>query len=282
MISASLRTYRYLRIAMGAIILVIFTSVAVASVASGRLEPSISAYYYTPARTALVGALIAAAVALLALSGHRAERALLDGAGLLAPLIAVVATPTRNPLLCDAGTSCVPPSAVPDIENGVLTYLIIGGAGWLTVLVLLLTRVVEWRVARISFLVAAVVLGGTALLWFLARPFFLAAVHFAAASAFFLLIGTIAVLHLRGRDDSPDPARWMKAVYGVVAVGMGFVVVLAIVAIVADRLNPDAEMPGWPPVFTCEVVALTLFLVFWVVQSIQRWNDDLAPTTPAD
>ena len=29
-----------------------------------------------------------------------------------------------------------------------------------------------------------------------------------------------------------------------------------------------------PPVFACEVAALVLFLVFWVVQSIQRWNDE--------
>jgi hypothetical protein len=62
---------------------------------------------------------------------------------------------------------------------------------------------------------------------------------------------------------------------------MVVVVLLAVVAIVADRVNPDATMPGWPPVFTCEVVALLLFLVFWVVQSIQRWNDDLVGSTSA-
>lgn len=281
MISASLRTYRYLRIALGAMIVVIFTAVTVATVAQGHLLGSISAYFYTPARSGFVGALIAAAVALLAMSGHRAERALLDSAGLLAPLIAVVSTPIRSTDVCGPDASCVPATAIPDIENGVWTYLLIGTAAWLTVLVLVLTKTVAWPVARISLIAATVVLVGIALLWFLARDVFLASVHFGAAAAFFLLIGTIAVLHLRGRDDSPDPARWMKVVYAIVAVGMVVVVVIAVIAIAYEQLNPSEEIPAIPPVFTCEVVALSLFLVFWVVQSIQRWNDDSAPQQAA-
>jgi hypothetical protein len=281
MTTASLRTYRYLRIAMGGMIIVIFTAVAIVAIGQGQLLGSISQYYYTPARSSFVGALVAAAVALLALSGHRAERALLDGAGLLAPLIAVVGTPIRSLEICGGDGTCVPESAVPDIENGVLTYLAIGTAGWLTVLVLVLARRVPLRVAGISLLVATVVIGGVAALWFLARPVFLSTVHFGAAAVFFLLIGTIAVLHLRGRDDSPDPARWMKVVYGIVAVGMVVVVALAIWAIVDERLTPREDLGPLPPVFTCEVVALILFLVFWVVQSIQRWNDDVAPQLSA-
>ena len=281
MVTASLRTYRYLRIAMGGMIIVIFTAVAVEAIRHGSVLGSISQYFYTPARSAFVGALVAAAVALLALSGHRAERALLDGAGLLAPLIAVVGTPVRNVVLCGDETTCVPVTALGDIENGVLTYLVIGTAGWFTVLILVIARRVQLRVAGISLLVATIVLAAVAGLWFLARPVFLATVHFGAAAAFFLLIGTIAVLHLRGRDDSPEPAMWMKAVYGFVAVGMVVVVLLAVWAIVAERIDPDADQFAIPAVFGCEVAALILFLVFWVVQSIQRWNDEIAPAAPA-
>jgi hypothetical protein len=281
MVSSSLRTYRYLRIAMGGTIVVIFVAVAIVAIGEGHLRSSISAYFYSPARTAFTAALIAAAIALLAMSGHRAERALLDSAGLLAPIIALVSTPTKDPALCGADATCVPASALPDIENGVLSYLVIGGAGWLTVLILVLTRTVEWRVARISLVVATAALALTAILWFAARDFFVGAAHVTAASVFFLLIGTIAVLHLRGRDDSPDPARWMKIVYGVVAVGMGIVVALAVVAFIWELLHPREDVPAVPPIFTCEVTALSLFLVFWVVQSIQRWNDDAAPQQAA-
>jgi hypothetical protein len=281
MVTASLRTYRYLRIALGAMILVIFASVTIEAIRHGSVLGSISQYFYTPARTAFVGAIVASSVALLALSGHRAERALLDAAGLLAPLIAVVGTPVRNPLLCGEGVTCVPVTALGDIENGVLTYLVIGTAAWTTVVILVIARRVPLRIAGISLLVATGVLAVVAVLWFGNRELFLASVHFGAAALFFLLIGTIAVLHLRGRDDSPDPAPWMKAVYGFVAVGMVIVVLLAVWAIVADRLDPDAPQFVIPAVFGCEVAALILFLVFWVVQSIQRWNDEIAPAAPA-
>ena len=92
----------------------------------------------------------------------------------------------------------------------------------------------------------------------------------------------IAVLHVRGRDDSPDPEMWMKVVYGIVAVGMAVVVVLAAIAVIAQRIDPDAgqSLPV-PPVLACEVAALVLFLVFWVVQSIQRWDDERAPSLAA-
>ncbi|MEO8263161.1 MAG: hypothetical protein ABI566_11395 [Pseudolysinimonas sp.] len=282
MVTTSLRTYRYLRIALGGMIIVIFVSVAIVAIGRGELGGSISGYYYTPARSAFVGALIAAAIALLALSGHRAERALLDGAGLLAPLIAVVATPIRDVAACGSEATCVPEGNIPGIENGVLTFLIIGTAGWLTVVVLLLARKVELRVAGISLAVAAVILAVVAGLWFFARPVFLSTVHFGAAAIFFLLIGTIAVLHLRGRDDSPDPAQWMKIIYGVVGIGMAVVVVLAAVAVIIQRLDPDAGLAlPVPPVLACEVAALVLFLVFWVVQSIQRWDDERAPALAA-
>jgi hypothetical protein len=282
MVTTSLRTYRYLRIALGGMIVVIFVSVAIVAIGRGELGGSISGYYYTPARSAFVGALIAAAVALLALSGHRAERALLDGAGLLAPLIAVVATPIRDAEACGSDATCVPEGNLPGIENGVLTYLVIGTAGWLTVLVLVLARKVSLQVAGISLVVATAVLALVAGLWFLARPVFLSVVHFGAAAIFFLLIGTIAVLHLRGRADSPDPARWMKVVYGIVAIGMVVVVILAVVAIIDERIHPDAGLLlPVPPVFACEVAALLLFLVFWVVQSIQRWNDEAAQAQAA-
>ena len=52
MVSASLRTYRYLRIAMGGMIVVIFTAVAVEAIRHGSLLGSISQYFYSPARSA--------------------------------------------------------------------------------------------------------------------------------------------------------------------------------------------------------------------------------------
>ena len=53
------RTYRYLRLAIAGAVVVVFTAVLVAMPAVGLL-PSLSHYYYTPANTMFVGALMAA------------------------------------------------------------------------------------------------------------------------------------------------------------------------------------------------------------------------------
>lgn len=61
------RTYRYLRIGVACSAVVIFVAVGVAAASVGWLT-SVSDYFYTPARDAFVGALIAVTLALLALS----------------------------------------------------------------------------------------------------------------------------------------------------------------------------------------------------------------------
>ena len=107
------RTYRYLRIAIAGTVVVIFAAMAVAAIEVGWLATE-SDYFYTPARNAFVGALIAAALALVALSGRGAERALLDAAALFAPLIAVVPTtlaPGTVPgVVVPCAVRCFPPA----------------------------------------------------------------------------------------------------------------------------------------------------------------------------
>jgi hypothetical protein len=87
-------TYRYLRIALAGTVVVIFVAVGVEMVQGSHLA-SISAYYYTGARTPFVGALIAAAVTLAALAGSGSGRVLLSIAAILAPIIALVPTPLK-------------------------------------------------------------------------------------------------------------------------------------------------------------------------------------------
>ena len=86
------RTYRYVRIAIVGAVVLLLVSLAAVVVSDGPVS-SISAMYYTPARGVFTGALFAIALALIALSGHSVEQALLDIAALFAPLIAIVPTP---------------------------------------------------------------------------------------------------------------------------------------------------------------------------------------------
>src|SRR3954470_23319505 len=191
------RTYRYLRMSVAGTVVVIGGAVLVATAKIGWL-PSLSAYYYTPARNTFVGAIIAVSLALIALSGRGIPRGLLDSAGLLAPLIALVPTPIGAREVpgvpgC-ASRACVPPQFVPDVEDGVTNYLVIVALILLVTLALVLLRQVDFRAVAVSLGVGAAVLVTVLCSWLFARDAFLTTAHFAAASLFFLLIGFVAVV----------------------------------------------------------------------------------------
>src|SRR5687768_17209597 len=89
------RTYRYVRLGLKAAILSIFVSLIAYGTTYGW-PGSISALFYTPSGTVFIGAIFAVSFGLLALSGHSVEQALLDLAGVVVPLIAIVPTVVRN------------------------------------------------------------------------------------------------------------------------------------------------------------------------------------------
>ena len=124
-------TYRGLRVGMVVLVLLLFGSVVFEILRTGVagqlcLQPSISAYYYTPARPVFVAALSAVGAGLIIYRGTTAaENVLLDFAGFFAFVVAFVPTKIgRNP----CGTSNLPTDA--DITaaeaNNVLVLLVIG------------------------------------------------------------------------------------------------------------------------------------------------------------
>jgi hypothetical protein len=263
------RTYRYLRIAIAGTVVVIFVSVGLAATSVGWLT-SVSDYFYTPARNAFVGALIAAAMALVALSGRGAERALLDAAALFAPLIALVPTtlaPGSVPgVAVPCADRCFPPEFEADAANGVATYLVIG---LLTVLVGVLLaglRQVSLDTVGFSLVGSAAVLVGVGALWLFARDAFLAQGHFVATIAFFALFATVAVLNAFPRRGFPPPTVF-RVLYVAIAVGLVAVLVVYIV------LLPGADATGVPVVLLAEAAALSLFFAFWVVQGVEKWHE---------
>lgn len=292
-ISTSLqRTYRNLRLGIAGTVVVIGVAVAVTSLGTGVL-PSISAYYYTPARNLLVGALVAAAFGILVLSGRGLQRALLDAAASFAPLIALVPTAAGGSSFvddasdCASGTRCLPASALPDVEVGVWSYLVVG------VLVLMVAAGVTasrsrsegsgvWRAVGPSLGVAAVVLVAVGATWMLARHVVLQWGHLMAAVAFFGLIAAVAVTNAVSR---PSPAagtaaadragHGLRRAYLVIAVALVVDLVLTVVAVAAGFDGGDAASggSGVPVLLIGEAVALALFAAFWVLQSLQRWND---------
>lgn len=263
------RTHRYLRLAIGGTVVVIFVAMLAAVPSVGWLS-SISDYYYTPARNAFVGALIAASLALLALSGRGAERAILDAAALFAPLVALVPTVVRAgsvPGLDVPCGTCVPPMVEPDIVNGVITYLVVL-AGVLAIGAALSIAGQVTR-TRLSLVLGASVFAVVVIVAVVLPDVFLGWAHFLATVLFFGLIAADAVLNAFWRTTSAVPPRWLRIVYLAIAVVL---IVDLIALIAATTLTWDAG-GAVPWILIGEAVALSAFLAFWWLQTWQRWDE---------
>jgi len=267
------RTYRNLRIGIAGTVVLILAAVAIAAARVGVL-PSISAYYYTPARNVFVGALVAAAVAIVVLSGRGLQRALLSAAGLFAPLIALVPTPVPSGAVpgyeraCPPATNCVPADALPDIDVGIATYLAVAA---LAVAVSVAVTVVAGTIVRTlpSLAAAAAVVAAVFVSWVWARDAFVENAHLVAAVFFFGLIALAAVANAFAPLRPDMPPAWRTATYWVVAVAM--TVDIAVVVVAASTGLGVRATP--PSILVGEAIALLLFLVFWVLQSLEKWDD---------
>ena len=266
------RTYRYVRIGIAATVGVILVAVIVASVQMGTVWPSLSAYYYSSAGGLFVGALIAASLGILALSGRGTDRALLDAAGLLAPLIALVPTPVVPATLtgsvpCEAAAGCTP--SIEDRTGvGIVTYVIIGLAVWL-IAVLVNRRTPRAPDVTDSLVLSPLILLLVLMAWLAEPEGFLAGAHLASAGAFFILIAIVAIRSPLPVDGEYDALPGVRRAYRVVGVLMAIDVAALVLGVVT----------GWPgPLFpwfvlTGEAVALVLFGAFWILQSTRRWNE---------
>jgi len=275
-------TYRYLRVAIVAVVLVLFVSLTMQIVADhGRLgsgeewwHASISAYFYSPVQSIFVGTLIAIGTCLIALKGrHGAEEVLLNFAGMFAVAVALVPTPL-DAAMCTGEPYCLD---VPErVLNNVGTLLLVGGV----VLVL-----ATWPRRRdlggragwdlwLTWLTWA----GTGV-WLLAWPVsFLLVAHYAAAVLLFACL--VAVAWINGSDDlvttqSLGRLRGMSAAayrvwYRWIAVVMAAVLVVGLVTmVVLDRYLPELFPQT---LFVVETAMMLIFMLFWTLQTIQFWD----------
>src|SRR5262245_35426474 len=89
----AIKTYRYLRLGMVAMVVLLSVSVAIERSKVECWQTSISAYYYTPVRAVLVGALVAVGLGLIVIKGSTwFEDATLNIAGMFAPVVAFAPT----------------------------------------------------------------------------------------------------------------------------------------------------------------------------------------------
>ncbi|MFD4957190.1 hypothetical protein [Microbacterium sp. NPDC058389] len=307
-VTTALKTHRYLRLSFVFAVAALFIGVIIASVVGGYVKGSISYYYWTPARNVFVGVLIAASLAMLALNGRGgaaeiplgqrtlklpSPSTLLDFAAIFGPLIAIVPTDVKaseqglTTFTCE-GTeqSCLPKAALPDVQNAVLTYILILVV---IVVVMMIVQRKEKR-QRFAFLVPVTAAVTAVALFFFtfvsndAFPYFRVgpssfSIHYIATFLFFAAFAT--VVWIRGiRDNDPEdrtPAGdtqrlWYKILAIAMAADIVFLVGLAVVA----QFEVEDAIPGFPEVLLGEAVGLTLFAVFWAIQTAQRWNERIA------
>ncbi|MBM3717016.1 MAG: hypothetical protein FJW64_15045 [Actinobacteria bacterium] len=264
------RTYRYVRLVLVGASMLLAVSVAVQSVVGGPLS-SLSAAYYTPAGPVFVGSLFAVAAALVALSGRSLEQGLLDVAAVLALVVAVVPT-TVDGAACPAGGRCVPSEVVPTVANNAVSVASVVVLGAVAAAILARVQGTASRgVALTIGVILALVVGGA--LWAASSPQgFLLAAHTVAAVAFFALVGAVAALAARRPPSPGRRRRGVRVAYAVVAGGILLTLVLLLVALVLEG-TAVVDLRGFPVVLVGEAAALLLFLVFWIVQTVELWDD---------
>lgn len=265
------KTQRYLRLTLVAIVVALFVAVTAESVTSGVIQPSISHYFYTSARGVFVGALIAASVCLLALSGRGRPVIWLDIAAIFAPLIALVPTGLE---------SGVPAEEMPGVRNGVFTYCVMVFVIIIAMAVIRAVKKTPNGGARVVSIVAGCTAGVLALLAFVPPlnegfPFNFAmpglnSIHFVATLAFFGFFAAVPLFSplevLEPGEKSPSPKqlriyRWI-----------GWLLVASLAVLIVAFFAPDL-FGSFPIVLVGEVAALLLFAIFWWVQTFQRWDE---------
>lgn len=272
-IDSAAKTYDYLRLALVTLVLLLFASLAIEWWQAGRrLQPTISSYYGTPVRPVLVGVLVTLGVALIALKGNtESEDVLLNAAGMLAPGVAFVPTQTAN-----ACRSAVVPGTEAAVVNNMGALFVTGTAvvGIATVLAIREGRqagapMEPWR--RFGLLLGPLVLLG-GLAWFLAdRAGFLAHAHDAAAVPTFGAI--IAVVWLNGRHVEDEVTQQpvtaaAKRPYVAIYRGIALVMLATLGLVVLGRL-----WTSWTSsLFVVETILIAAFALFWVVQTVELWQ----------
>lgn len=283
------KTYRYLRVAVVALALLLMVSLLI-EIATNDWSPafgSISGFYYTPVRSVFVGALVAVGPVLIAIKGRAGwEDSLLDVAGALVPVVALVPTPilpVAGVYSCEvADRKCVPEELVHGVVNNVSALLVVGAAG--VVFAWWQSRGSDEVSARRGLLVAAVLWLITAVfLWVPAlQGFFLKSAHYSAAITFFVLLAGVAWVNgqrVAARPSISDAASArFRGAYRGIATAMVLAALLTGVAFLLTWWARVA-MP-FMTIFVIEAVLLLLFVAFWTLQTVENWDIEASEDDP--
>ena len=306
------KTTRYLRLSMVALVIGLAVAVLYEHAKSHRQggagghcwQRSISAYYYTPVQSFFVGALVAIGISLIVLKGStELEDLWLNLAGTFAPVVAFVPMPevgNCGSVLTDRT------NADANIANNVTALLVMAGIAFVTLGVL-------WRLGHPvnrgsrpeaatdetwarwinvgGYLAALALYVSACALFFGARTWFIDNAHTLSAVTMFVFIFLAVVsnainFHFTRKRMVADQATARQA--GTVVDPAGEVkppkpvnryLAIATLMIVAVVLIKFGRWFGDYEIIWLEASMITLFAVFWVIQTHELWHYGLR--TPA-
>ena len=266
-----IKTYRYLRLSMVGLVVFLLFAVLIEwwHTAPRCFQTTLSAYYYTPAQGVFVSALLAIGICMVVLKGNtEIEDVLLNAAGMLAPIAALVPTPGvgdcwSTPV--DAGNTAA------DVANNITALLAI------SVVVLAAVLIVAARhgwppSSRVGFPLAALLVLAFGAWFYLGRDSFLRGAHYVSAIALFVLIAVVVLINaLRYRRQGDA---------GPVA-GNPYSIIAALMALSALVFGLLAWLTEWRHAILClEVIQIALFAAFWLIQTKELWEVGLRSMPP--
>ena len=271
------RTYRFLRLAMAMMALAILIAMLIERLRAPGWEESISAYYYTAARPIFTGAMVAIGGFLISVKGRtNIEDISLNLAGMMAPLVPLIppnqASEATGSVISKVGFSVTERQNHELLVNSLTTVLVIA----------IVSFVLVWVVGKLTkspvnlekhdkvglTIAAAVAVFGIGL--YVGVDAVRENAHGIAASLMFVFLWPAIVANAY----SAQRQKYRK-IYAWIAISMVAFAVAVGIGILAKS--------GWRhKVLVLEILELTPFLVYWVVQTFEQWNVGIEPPrTPA-
>ena len=271
-------TYRYLRLGIILLTLTLGFSVGMQIAADGgSVLPSVSAYYYTPARAVFVASLVAVGTCMVIHRGRSdTEDVLLNLAGYLAFFVAFVPT-ARVEATEGEAAAAIPPDFVAAVTNNTWAIFVVGLGAFAVELLVVPQRErnIDSRSSRVAFAVTVLAYLGLLAFFLLARQTFLEWGHGVAAIGLFICIvcvvgiNGVALVRARRAAGATGAAPWLNRYT------YGFLGMVLSAALVIGVVRPLLEQ--W--IFVLEAALILQVLGFWITQTVERWT---VPEPPQD
>lgn len=272
---AAVKSYRYLRLAMVAMVLGLAVAVVheVLRVDGNCWQTSLSGYYYTPVQNFFVGALVAIGVCLVSLKGNTdSEDVLLNFAGIGAPFVALV--PIHDPGACGVVTDDL--NRDLNIANNVVALLAVIGAALATIAVLWwrnrrrpTAEPLPTRIEILGYAVSVLLFGATVAVFWLQPEWFDRYGHPIAAITMFAFIFANVVVNAVNiyyeRKGTQAPVRRLNR-YTWTAIAMA-------ASVAGNVLLWALGFDHW--LLTIEASLIGCFAVFWGLQTWELWDQGL-------